>query len=206
VILTLNYYRCPMLCGLMLNGMLDAMKSMAWTAGQEYQVVTVSFDPAESAFLARAKKQSYLEEYARPPAAGGWHFLTGMEPSIKALTDAVGFGYKWNDEKKEWMHPAAIYICTPDGRISRYLYGVMFEPQTLRLSLVEAAAGKVGSTSDRFLLFCYHYDPRDGKYSLAVMNLVRGGGVLTTAALGIFLASLWRAERRRRRALAGSAT
>lgn len=197
VILTLNYYRCPMLCGLMLNGMVDAIKQLDWTAGDQYQIVTVSFDPLEAPPLAAAKRNNYLADYGRPESGSGWQFLTGRKASSDALLDATGFRVAWNEERQEWIHVAALIVCTPDGRISRYLYGVAFEPKTVRLSLVEASEGKVGSTLDRILLFCYHYE--DGEYTLAAMNLVRAGGVLTALAVGGLLAVLWRRERRRAR-------
>jgi protein SCO1 len=202
VILTLNYYRCPMLCTLQLNGMVEALKELPWTPGDEFEIVTVSFDPAETPALAKVKKQNYMKEYARPSAARGWHFLTGSKKSIKTLTETVGFGYKWNQDRGEWMHVAALFICTPDGRISRYLYGVMFEPNAVRLSLVEASDGKVGSTLDRFILYCYHYDAEAGTYSLAAFNIMRLGGVLTVAVLGTALTTFWVREARRKKSAA----
>jgi protein SCO1/2 len=193
VILTLNYYRCPMLCGLMLNGLLDALRQLDWTAGQQFQVVTVSFDPLETHQLANIKRQNYLKAYERP--TGNWHFLTGRQPSIDKLLEVTGFRIRYNEQRREWMHLAAPIICTPDGHVSRYLYGVLFEPKTLRLSLVEASEGKIGTTVDRILLYCYHYE--GGQYTLAAMNIVRAGGGLTLVILATFLAVLWRRERRR---------
>ncbi len=205
VILNLGYFRCPMLCGLVVNGMTDAMKEMPWTPGKEFQIVTVSIDPLETSTLAKLKKQNYLKDYGRPAAAGGWHFLTGKEKNIQALTDAVGFHFKWNDERQEFAHTAVLTVLTPDGEISRYLYGVMFDPQTLRLSLAEASEGKVGSTVDKVLLFCFQYDPEEGSYALAAMNLMRAGGVLTLLILGVGLFIFWRRElRHKTNAEAGS--
>lgn len=200
VILTLNYYRCPMLCTLQLNGLIDGLRRMDWTPGEQFEIVTVSFDPAETPSLAKAKKDNYLGEYGRPSAAKGWHFLTGKQKSIKTLTETVGFGYKWNADRGQWIHIAALYACTPDGRVSRYLYGVMFEPGTLRFSLIEASEGKVGSTLDQIILYCYHYDSATGKYSLGAMSVMRIGGGLTLLALAAILGTLWRREARRRRA------
>lgn len=200
VLLTLNYYKCPMLCGLMLNGLLDALRELEWTAGQQFQVVTLSFDPLETTPLARVKRNAYLSEYGRPAAAGGWHFLTGRKPAIDALLEAAGYRIRWDEKTQQWSHAAALILCTPDGRISRYLYGVLFEPRTLRLSLVEASEGRIGSTVDRILLFCYHY--QDGEYTLAALNLVRAGGLLSLAAVGGLLGYLWRREARRRAAAA----
>ena len=199
VILTLVYYRCPMLCGLLLNGLTDALKEMEWTAGQQFDIVTVSIDPLETPTLAKLKKQNYLKEYGRPGAAAGWHFLTGREPNIRKLADTVGFGYRYDEETKQYAHAAGIFVCTPEGRLARYLYGVMYDPQTLRLSLLEASEGKVGSTLDRVLLYCFHYDPSRGQYSLAAMNVMRAGGVLVVIILAAILFVFWRRERRRRR-------
>ncbi len=195
VILTLNYYKCPMLCGLMLNGLLDALRALDWTAGEQFQVLTVSFDPLETHQLAAIKRQNYLTGYERPAAARGWHFLTGRKPSIDRLLDATGYRIRWSEPRQEWMHLAAVILCTPDGRVSRYLYGVLFEPRTFRLSLVEASEGKIGSTMDRILLFCFHYE--GGEYALAAMNVARAGGLLTLLAVGALLGALWRRERRR---------
>ncbi len=198
VLLTLNYYRCPMLCTLQLNGLVDALRRVAWSAGEQFEMVTVSFDPAETPSLARAKKQTYVEEYGRPSAVKGWHFLTGKQASIKALTETVGFGYRWNPDSQQWIHAAAVYMCTPDGRLSRYLYGVMYEPNTLRLAMVEASEGKIGSTLDRIILYCFHYDDEAGKYSLAAVKVMRIGGALTAIILGTALMSFWLRGRRRR--------
>jgi protein SCO1/2 len=197
VILALNYYKCPMLCGLMLNGLLDGLKGMDQTAGDDFQIVTVSFDPLETTPLARQKRDSYLAAYGRPEAARGWHFLTGRQASIKPLLETTGYRIAWNEHAQQWMHAAAVLICTPDGRISRYLYGILFEPRTLRLSLVEASQGKIGTTVDRVLLYCYHYDGEG--YSLTAMNLVRAGGVLTILCIATLLLGLWRFEVRRRK-------
>jgi protein SCO1/2 len=202
VVLTLNYYRCPMLCGLMLNGLLDSIRQLDWTAGQQFQVVTVSFDPLETCQLASIKRQNYLAQYGRPAAsARGWPFLVGRKASIDPLLEATGFRVRWDEKQQQWIHITALIVCTPEGRISRYLYGVLFEPKTLRLSLVEASQGKIGTTLDRVLLYCYHYE--DGTYTVAVMNIVRAGGVLTVLVLGGLLFVFWRRERRigqRRRA------
>lgn len=200
VLLTLNYYRCPMLCGLMLNGMVDSLKNLdaSWTAGQQFQVVTVSFDPLETPQLATLKRNNYLEYYGRPAADAGWHFLTGRKKSIDALLEATGFRIRWNEQRKEWMHAAALIVCTPNGHISRYLYGIMFEPRTVRLSLVEASEGKIATTLDRVLLFCYHYDGTG--YSLAAMNIARLGGGVTLLAVAVLLVILWSRERQRGKA------
>lgn len=199
VILTLNYYRCPMLCGLMLNGMLMSLKEVNLEPGKDYEIVTISFDPLETAALARAKKQNYINEFDRPGAAAGWHFLVGDKNNIHALTEAVGFHYRWNEARQEWAHPAAMIICTPDGRISRYLGGVLFDSPTVRLSLVEASQGKIGTLWDQIFLTCFHYVSSEGKYIPFARNIMRLGGVLTVLALGGVLLTLWRLDMRRRR-------
>jgi protein SCO1/2 len=197
VLLTLNYYACPMLCTLQLNGLIDGFREMKWTPGDEFEVVTVSIDPKETPNLARLKKQNYMKDYGRPGAAKGWHFLVGNQKNITALADTVGFQYRYDPDTKQYAHAAATMVCMPDGRLSRYLYGVVYDPQTLRLSMVEASEGKVGSTLDRVLLFCCQYDASKGKYAPAAFNLVRGGGVLTMVVLAVVLIVFWRRERRR---------
>ncbi|MBE7486824.1 MAG: hypothetical protein DIKNOCCD_00075 [bacterium] len=197
VLLTLNYFGCPMLCGLQLNGMLEALKEMSWSPGREFEMITLSFDPNETPILAKNKKQNYLREYGRAEAASGWHFLTGREQNIRALTDAVGFGFKYNEERGEYMHTAALILLTPQGKVSRYLYGVVYEPETIRLSLVEASEGKFINTLDKLILFCYHYDATEGRYSLAAMNLARFIGVITVLVIGGFLIHFWRREMKR---------
>ncbi|MCH7471902.1 SCO family protein [bacterium] len=199
VIFTFNYYRCPMLCGLQLNGMVDGLQQLKWSPGKEFDLVTVSFNPLESPVLAKLKKQNYVKEYGRPSAKTGWHFLTGRKEEIEALTSAVGFAYKWVPARKEYAHAAALIVCTPDGKISRYLYGVVYEPQDLKLALLEASEGKIGTTLDRILLYCFHYDAAAGRYGPAVMNIMRVGGALTVIILVIVLGGYWAVERRRSR-------
>ena len=208
VLLTLNYFRCPMLCTLQLNGMVEALKNMPWTPGEQFEMVTVSFDPRETPQLGRLKKQNYLEEYGRPAAAGGWHFLTGREENIKKLADTVGFRYRYDKDADQYYHVACAFVCTPSGRVSRYLYGVMYDPRTLRLSLLEAGEGKVGTTAEQVLLFCFHYDPGKGSYTWAAMNLMRAGGIATLFVFGIALWVLWRRDvaRSRKAAMAGPQT
>ena len=196
VILTLNYYRCPMLCGLLLNGLVDGLKELSWTPGREFEIVTVSIDPQESPKLAMLKKESYISDYGRAGAAAGWHFLTGREANIRALADAVGFHYRWDEEQQQFAHPAGIFIATPDGRIARYLYGVLFEPKTLRLSLAEASNGRVGTTTDQFLLYCFHYDANAGRYVVAATNIMRLGGAATALIVGVWLLLAWRRSAR----------
>jgi protein SCO1/2 len=199
VLLTLNYYRCPMLCTLQLNGLIEGLQAARWVPGDHFEWVTVSIDPSETPELARAKKMNYLADYDWAAAAGGWHCHTGREADVRALADAVGFGYRWNEARKEWMHVAAAVVCTPDGRISRYLYGVQYEPRTLKLSLIEASEGKIGSALDQIILYCYHYDADAGRYAPAAMNIMRAGGILTLLTLGSTLSAFWLREARRRR-------
>jgi protein SCO1/2 len=198
VLLTLNYYRCPMLCTLELNGLVDGMKGLAWTPGDEFTVVTVSIDPRETPELARAKKQSYLESLGRPSAEAGWHFLTGSPASIEALTKAVGFSYEYDKETDQYGHAAVVMLVTPEGRVGRYLYGVVFEPATLKLGLLEASKGKIGSTWERFILYCYHYDANQGRYALAARSIMRVGGALTVLVLGGVVGGFWLRDRKPR--------
>jgi protein SCO1/2 len=208
VVLSLVYYQCPMLCNQVLNGMVTAFKVMAFQPGQEFEVVTVSFDPREGPTLAAAKKNTYvnyLPEARRAGAAAGWHFLTGDEANIKRLTDAVGFRYTFDEATNQFAHASAIYVTTPQGKLARYFYGIEYAPRDLRLGLIEAADNKIGSPVDQLLLYCYHYDPATGKYGAAVMNLMRGGGIATVIAIvGMLL--ILRRRGRARLGLAGDAS
>lgn len=197
VILNLAYYRCPMLCHLTRNSLVETLRTMEFSAGQEFNVLTVSFDPEEGPPLARNVKTMTLDAYDRPQAAQGWHFLTGKKENIAALANAVGFRYAWDERNQRFAHAAGIMVLTPEGRVSRYLNGVEFASRDLRLALVEASAGKIGSPTDQVLLLCYHYDPTRGKYGLAIQNALRIGGVLTLLGLAMGIGSLVRRERRR---------
>jgi protein SCO1 len=197
-ILTMNYSDCPMLCSLQLNGLIDAIKPMSWNLGEQYQIITVSIDPLEPPERAQLTKQKYLEEYGRMGSASGWHFLTTQkEDRIKKLADCIGFGYKYVPEKRQFMHPALLTICTPEGRVSRYFSGIKYNPRDLRLSLYEAGEGKVGSVTDQVLLLCFHYDPDSGSYSWAAMRIVQFGAALTMIIIVGMLAVLWVREWRR---------
>jgi protein SCO1/2 len=187
VILNLVYYDCPMLCTLVLNGLLSAMRALPFDVGKEYDVITLSFDPTETPELAARKKATYLEQYRRPGAEQGWHFLTGDAASIERLTDAVGFHYRYDPQRKEFAHAAGLTVLTPRGSIARYFFGVEFAPRDLKFGLLEAAEERIGSPIDQLLLFCYHYDPSTGRYSAAVLNGVRAAGVLTMLALAGFI-------------------
>jgi protein SCO1/2 len=188
VILVLAYYRCPMLCTLVLNGLVQGMRDMPFTAGRDYRVVTVSFDPRETPALAAAKKKNYVGRYGRPGAAEAWHFLTGKAESIQRLTRAVGFRYVYDALQDQYIHTSGIMILTPSGRISRYFYDIHYPGRDLRLGLVEASAGRIGSPVDQVLLYCFHYDPAIGKYSASVLNFVRLGGAFTIVGL---IAMVW---------------
>lgn len=198
VILNLVYFQCPMLCNMVLNGMTTGVKGMEWIPGDKFQLVTVSINPSETYQLAGAKKQNYLNELGKPSAEAGWHFLVGDSSQSKALADAVGFGYKYDEERKEFAHSAAAFILTPDGKISRYLYGIDFSARDLKLALLEASDGKIGNTIDKFILYCYHYDPAAKGYVLFATNVMRIGGAFSVVILGIFVALLWRHERKNR--------
>ena len=187
VVLALVYFEGPMLCTQVLNGVFSTMEAMPFTTGNEFDLLVISFDPGETAALAMQKKKAYFERYRRPGADAGMHFLTGRPESIAAITNAVGFKYAYDAAIDQFAHPAALTVLTTGGEVSRYLYGIEFAPKDMRLALVEAGQGKVGSAVDQVLLYCYHYDPETGKYGFVIMNMVRLGGILTVAALGIFI-------------------
>jgi protein SCO1/2 len=195
VILTLNYYECPNLCTLVLTKLVETMRGLAFDAGNQFEVVTVSIDPRETPALATAKKATYLDRYGRAGAAGGWHFLTGEQPMIERLAAAVGFRYAYDARQDQYAHPTGIIVLTPQGTISRYFYDLEYSPKDLRLGLVEASEGKIGSPVDQFLLRCYHYDPISGKYTIAIMSIVRLATIATAIALGLCLLALLRRER-----------
>lgn len=194
VVLQLSYFGCPMLCSLVSNGLVESLNNLSLTMGKDFEVINLSFDPNEGATLAARKKQSFLGAYNRPAGAEAWHFLTGKPGAIKAITEAVGFKYKWVENVHQFSHPAALILLTPDGKVSRYLYGVNYEAKTLRLSLVEASEGKVGSSVDKFLLTCFHYDSYAGKYTATAMGIMRVAGVLTVIVLATVITVLVRKE------------
>jgi protein SCO1/2 len=200
VVLALAYYDCPMLCTQVLNGMTGALKTLAFDAGKDFEVVVVSIDPKDNFRLAANKKASYVEHYGRPATAAGWHFLTGAESSIQPLAEALGFRYVYDANIKQYAHGAAIYVATPKGIVSRYLLGIDFAPRDLRLALVEASNNVLGSVVDQVLLLCYHYDPATGKYGAAAINAVRVGFIATVGGFLTFLFVSLRSERRAARA------
>ena len=194
LILNLVYYNCTMLCGEALAGLASAMRLVKFDVGNEFDVVTVSFDPRETTEMAAAKKKDYVGRYGRANAAGGWHFLTGEPDSINALTKAVGFQYQYDAKTNQYAHATAIMVLTPQGHISRYFYGVDFPPKDLRMGLVEASQGKIGNAVDAVLLFCYHYDPETGKYGAMVANILRLAAAATILILGTLFFILWRLD------------
>ena len=197
VILALVYYECPMLCTLELNGLLKTIRVVPLTLGDDYQIVTVSFDPGETPELAARKKQEYMEQYRQQGAERGWHFLTAEQGSIDRLTEAMGFRYKYDPETDLFTHASAIMVATPEGKLSRYFYGVEYSPRDLRLGLVEASQNQIGSFVDQVLLFCFHYDPVQGKYSLVILNGLRAAGIVTVLAIFGFLWTMLRRDRSR---------
>jgi protein SCO1/2 len=193
VLLNLVYYTCPMLCNLLLNGQTQTLREIPWTPGNEFEIVTISIDPTETPKLAGQKKRTYLASYGR--TAPGWHFLVDRDGNAKKLAEQVGFHYRYDERQQQYAHAAAIMILTPEGKLSRYLYGVQFKPRDLRLALTEASAGKTGGAVDRLLLFCFHYDPQARSYVLFATNIMRAGGVAVVLVLGGVLMSLWRKEK-----------
>jgi len=192
VILALVFYKCPMLCNQILSGLTAGLRAQSFDAGREFDVLTVSFDPRETPELAAEKKQSYLERYNRPGTERGWHFLTGDEMNIRRLTDAAGFRYNYDEKTNQFAHASGIMLLTPEGKLSRYFYGVEYNPRDLRLGLVEASNNKIGSAVDQLLLYCFHYDPATGRYGPVVINIMRLGGVVTVLGIGALILVLRR--------------
>ena len=196
VILNLVYYKCPMLCGEVLQGLSAAMKVLKFTPGKEYEVVTVSVDPRETPDLAAAKKQTYMERLDRPGSEDGWHFLVGDKPQIDALADSLGWEYQYDPKTDQFAHAAGVILVTPQGRIAQYYYGVEYSARDMRLGIIEASKNKIGSLADQILLYCYHYDPRTGKYGVIITNIVRAAGVATVFVIGGLIMVLYRREPR----------
>jgi protein SCO1/2 len=194
VILTLNYYTCPMLCTQVLNGLDRALENIPPSIGKDFNVVTVSIDPSDTPVLAATKQAVYIGMYNRPGAMQGWNFLVGQQPQIQQLADAVGFHYAYDPDSKQFAHAAGIMVLTPQGKLSSYFYGVQFKERDLRLALTQASQGKVGSAIDQALLYCYHYDPRNGKYDLLVSDVMKIAGGLTLLVGGVILIYFFRSE------------
>ncbi len=197
VLLSLVYYGCPGLCNFHLNGVTDAFKDLDWSLGKEFDMVVISIDPSEDAKLATEKKASHVNELGRAGAAQGWHFLTGAEADIQKIAKQVGFQYHWDTPSKQWAHTSAMYVLSPAGKISRYLYGIQFEPKTVRLSLVEASEGKTGSVMDHLILYCFQYDPNKKTYAFYAYNIVRAGAGIVGLIMATVFIPTWLRERRK---------
>jgi protein SCO1/2 len=195
VILNLGYYQCPMLCSELLQGLVGSMKALTFNIGKDFDVLTVSFDPRETTEIAAEKKRDMIKRYGRPNADQGWHFLTGEANQINALTKSVGFQYQFDEKTGQYAHATAIVMLTSDRHISGYFYGVEFSPKDLRLGLVQASQNKIGNIGDQVLLYCYHYDPRTGKYGAVVSNMLKIGALGTMLILGTFMFVMFRADR-----------
>jgi protein SCO1/2 len=201
VLFVFAYHTCPMLCSLVLDATVKSLNDVVWTVGDQFDVVSVSIDPHDSPETATRKREQVVNSYPRARGSTkGFHFLTGDETNIRKVTEAIGFKYRYDERQKQYAHPAAIYLLTPAGNLARYLYGIMYAPADVRLGLLEASQGRSISTTERVLLYCYHYDPQGGHYSLVAMNVMRLGGVVTLVTLGSFLTIMWARERRRRKA------
>jgi protein SCO1/2 len=192
MILNLVYYNCPMLCGEVLSGLESAMRVLKFDVGKEFDVLTVSFDPRETPDMATKKKAEFLKRYGRAGAAEGWHFLTGPQESIDALTKAAGFQYQYDPKTGQFAHATAIMVLTPEGKIAQYYYGVEYAPKDLRLGLIQASQNKIGTLADQVLLYCYHYDPNTGKYGAIISRVLQLSALATVLALGIFMTVLIR--------------
>ena len=194
VVLAFVYYSCPMLCTQVLNGVSSAAKALPFTVGSDFDVVYVSFDPRDTPRAAAEKKRAQLDDYHQTPTAAGWHYLTGDEASIRRVTAAAGFSYRWDETSGQYAHVSGVLVATPDGRLSRYFYGVEYSPKELRMAIVESSKGTIGSVVDQLLLYCYHYDPTTGRYGAIAMNIVRLGGAATLVLLGAFIWIMRRRE------------
>jgi protein SCO1/2 len=198
VLLAPVYYDCPMLCSLVLDGVVRALKPLRLLPGEDFEVLAVSFDARDTPEKASASRKTALDRYRRPESEPGWHFLVGDEREVARLMDAVGFRYRFDPESGEFAHAGAVILLTPDGRVARYFYGVEYPSKDLRLGLVEASEGRIGNIVDQVMLFCYRYDPQLGRYSATTMTVVRAFGVLTVLAIATFVTTMLLRERRRR--------
>jgi protein SCO1/2 len=190
------YYRCTMLCNYILNGLVSGLRPLSLRPGRDFDVIAISIDPSEDPQLAAGKREHYAQSYSRQGGVAGWHFLTGDEKDIRAVTDAVGYHYRYDEKSKLFLHASGVMILTPQGRVARYFYGVEYTPKDLKLGLVEASAYRIGSPADQILLFCYRYDPHTGKYSAAVLNLLRAAAAFVLVVLATSLILLWRRDLR----------
>jgi protein SCO1/2 len=193
VILSLVYFRCPMLCSQELSGLVTALNRMSrFNLGRDFDVVTVSFDPSDSPAVATETRKMYLQRYQRSAGDGAWHFLTGKQQEISALARAVGFRYAWDPQIRQFAHGSAIMLLTPEGRLSQYYYGIEYPPQDLQLGLIEASRGRIGNVVDQVLLYCYHYDPQQGRYAATIFNILRISALATIVMVVGLVGALWR--------------
>ncbi len=199
VIVALVYYECPMLCNQVLNGLTGSLKGISFDAGKDFDVVAISFDSREfdATEVARNKKIGYMERYGRPGTEKGWHFLTGRQEELDKVTSAAGFSYEWDAKTNQFAHAAAVMVATPDGKLSRYHYGIDYAPRDLKFSLMESTESRVGNAVEQLLLYCYHYDPSSGKYGLAILNVIRLGGIATLMGMGLMALVFWRRNKKR---------
>jgi protein SCO1/2 len=195
VVLGFVYYECPMLCTQVLNAITATVSTLQFNAGQDFDLVLISFDPRETPKQAAAKKAEYVARYKRPGTESGWHFLTGDEAQIKRVTQAAGYRYTWDEETQQFAHPTGIIVTTPEGRNARYLFGIEYGPRDLKFAIVEASQGRVGSVVDNLLLYCYHYDPMTGRYGVYIMRTLRIAGVATILSIGTFIVVMVRREK-----------
>ncbi|CAN5519249.1 SCO family protein [soil metagenome] len=199
VIVAFVYYECPMLCNQVLNGLTGSLKGISFDAGKDFDVLAISFDARENdkPDLAKNKKASYIERYGRVGSEKGWHFLTGTEDSIQKVTSAAGFNFKWDEKSSQFAHAAGVMIANPDGKLSRYYYGIDYSPKDIKFGLMDSAENKVGSTAEQLILYCFHYDPATGKYGLAILNVMRLGGIATLLGLGTMALVFWRRNKKK---------
>ena len=194
-VLTLNYFECPMLCTLVLNGLAESLKNLTLNAGDDFQVITIDINPNEKTLFANQKKKNYIRGFGLENMKNDWHFLTGDQESIKKVADSIGYIYYYDKQRDEYMHPAAITLLSSEGKISRYLYGIEYPVKDLKLGILEASEGKIGSTLDKIILYCYHYDPYKNTYTIFATNVMRLGGIFTIIFLCIMLASYWKNDK-----------
>lgn len=196
VVLTMAYYSCPMLCGMVIKGVTNSLRDVEWTPGKEFEVINVSFDPRETYQLANAKKEAVLVDYGRLQAREGWHFLADKDGNAKKLAAQMGFKYRWIEDQKQFAHGSVAFVLTPEGKISRYLYGLSYAPRDMKLALAEASEGKVGDWTTKLLLYCYHYDPQARSYVLTAKTIMRIGGLVVLSLVALGLVIFWRREMR----------
>lgn len=199
VLLAPVYYRCPMLCSQILSGVVAGLRPLSLKPGRDFEVVAISFDPADTPAVAKLKRAHYSHSYSSRAGINGWHFLVGSQSAISAVMDSIGFHYRWDPVNKIFVHASGVMVVTPEGRVARYLYGVEYEPKDLELSLVEASHNRIGSAVDKILLYCYHYDPKTGKYGAVVLNTLKTGAILILVLMAIGMFFLWRSDLRKHR-------